>query len=494
MKLYDAIKEIVKLKGKNIITDSALLNYLNDYHAFEERPASKLVLRDIINGGYSDKILLLNNKESSWTLKLKSYEHDFVDSCGYKEELVLYVFQSMAYAINLTDKKPGEGMDEVLDFHPFFDDEEQQITPTSTPSPKQKVDTVDGNDYLKIAQDFVDNGKLDTARSIAEKIINGSLRNDGNTIKATIMLGHIMRKKGFYKEAIYYYNQALNSEASILNVEPKELQQRISNREIKDFEDLDIYYMFCLFCNGQIEKGRWKDFIRKKAAQGNVVAVVYCAKHNIDPQRHIDIFFNDWSKVQRDDYLYADGSFAHERSKRKSIVGKVISKSTSDIERSKGWTHGRIMAYSDSNYGECGYPKAKWGAKKDFPFPHTHYSSDDLSHLYDIRPQLFSELLIDNMNNDRTNAFSVAKSWHVPIPLPNTSGWYLPNIFQLRQCSPYIFGSDLKFYFWSSTQVDKDNALPVKFYTDEDFDLHMYSLIYPEDKNDEYHIIPIFSF
>lgn len=44
MKLYDAIKEIVKLKGNNIITDSALLNYLNDYHAFEERPASKLIL------------------------------------------------------------------------------------------------------------------------------------------------------------------------------------------------------------------------------------------------------------------------------------------------------------------------------------------------------------------------------------------------------------------------------------------------------------------
>lgn len=491
MKLYNAIKEIAKLKGKKIISDSALLNYLNDYHAFEERPASKLVLRDIINGGYADKILQLSNLGNNWTIKLKSFEHDFVDSCGYKEELVLYVFHSLAYAINLTVLKPGKGMDEIIDFHPFFEHEDHKL-PTSTP--KQKTESIDDKDYLKIAQDFVDNDKLDTARSIVEKIVNGSSKDNANTIKAAIMLGHIQRKKGLYKDALDYYSQALRAQSGILNIEVKELQQRIANREIKYFENIDIYYMFCSFRSGQMEEEKWIDFIRTKAAKGNVVAIVYCAKHNIDPQRHIDIFFDDWSKVQRGDYLYEDGSFAHEKSKTKTIMGKVISKSTSDIERSKGWSHGRIMAYSDSNYGECGYPKAKWGAKEDFPFPHTHYSSDDLSHLYDICPQLFSELLIDNMYNDRTNAFSVAKSWGVPIPLSNTSGWYLPNIFQLRQCSPYLFGSDLEFYFWSSTQMDKNNAIPVEFYTDEDFDLHMFPLIYPEDKNQEYHIIPIFSF
>lgn len=255
MKLYDAIKEIVKLKGKDIITDSALLNYLNDYHAFEERPASKLVLRDLVNGGYSDKILKLGHQDSNWTIKLKSYEHDFVDSCGYKEELVLYVFQSLAYAIDLTDKKPGVGMDEVLDFHPFFDNEQlMQSDSTSTPEPKQTADSVDDTDYLKIAQDFIENGKLDTARSIAEKIVNSSSKDDENTIKATIMLGHIMRKKSHYKEALNYYNQALNAEANLLNIGAKDLQHRITNREVKGFEDIDIHYMFCLLGIGHIDK------------------------------------------------------------------------------------------------------------------------------------------------------------------------------------------------------------------------------------------------
>ena len=206
MKIYEAIKEIVKLKGKDVITDSAILNYLNDYHAFEERPTSKLVLRDVVNGGYSDKILKLCHSGSNWTIKLKSYEHDFVESCGYKVELVLYVFQSLAYAIDLTDKKPGEGMDEVLDFHSFFDNEQlMQSDSTSTPEPKQTADSVDDTNYLKIAQDFVENGKLDTARSIVEKIVNGSPNDDENTINATILLGHVMRKKSILSKDDFTY-------------------------------------------------------------------------------------------------------------------------------------------------------------------------------------------------------------------------------------------------------------------------------------------------
>lgn len=343
MKLYDAIKEIVKLKGKDIITDSALLNYLNDYHAFEERPASKLVLRDLVNGGYSDKILKLGHQDSNWTIKLKSYEHDFVDSCGYKEELVLYVFQSLAYAIDLTDKKPGVGMDEVLDFHPFFDNEQlMQSDSTSTPEPKQTADSVDDTDYLKIAQDFIENGKLDTARSIAEKIVNSSSKDDENTIKATIMLGHIMRKKSHYKEALNYYNQALNAEANLLNIGAKDLQHRITNREVKGFEDIDIHYMFCLLGIGHIDKKRWSEFVKSKASKGNYSALLYCAHLGIDPQEHINIFFTEYNELRIGDFLYEDGSFAHEQSKLKVPIGVVFSLETSDIEKHKGWEHGRI--------------------------------------------------------------------------------------------------------------------------------------------------------
>lgn len=457
MKLYDAIKEIVNLKGKNIITDSALLNYLNDYHAFEERPASKLVLRDIINGGYSDKILQLNNTESSWTIKLKSYEHDFVDSCGYKEELVLYVFQSVAYAINLTDKKPGEGIDEVLEFHPFFDEEvKSPSAKQSTSAPKQDAESVDNKDYLKIAQDFVDNGKLDTARSIAEKIVNGSQKDDENTIKAVIMLGHIMRKKSQYKEALDYYNQALNAEANLLKISAKDLQSRITNRKLKDFEDIDIHYMFCLLGIGHIDKTRWTDFVRQKASKGIYTALLYCAHLGIDPQEHLDIFFRDYSEVRIGDYLYEDGSFAHEQSKLKIPIGLVFSLETSDIEKQQGWRHGRIAASEGIQWpSHQYYPKSKWGKSIDYPFPHTHFTKDEIGHLYELK-SLYSELLIEDLYKEPNNAFYTARHWKINIPLQNTSKWYLPNHEQAVQMAR----SNLSCYsMWTSSQCNQEEAI-----------------------------------
>lgn len=505
MKLYDAIKEIVKLKGKDIITDSALLNYLNDYHAFEERPASKLVLRDLVNGGYSDKILKLGHQDSNWTIKLKSYEHDFVDSCGYKEELVLYVFQSLAYAIDLTDKKPGVGMDEVLDFHPFFDNEQlMQSDSTSTPEPKQTEDSVDDKDYIKIAQDFVDNGKLDTARSIAEKIVNSRPKDDENTIKATIMLGHIMRKKSHYKEALDYYNQALNAEANILKISAKDLQHRITNREVKDFEDIDIHYMFCLLGIGNTDKARWTDFVRSKAAKGNVVALLYCAQFEIDPQTHIDVFFTDYTKIQVGDSLYDDGSFAHEVSSLKKRIGYVFSLDTSDMEKEFGWYHGRIAAISDN------YPYTVWGDNRDYIFPHTHYTSDDINHLEKINSNLFSELLIrDNYNDSNEidysistlqfsskNAFYESRHWKNAVPLKNASQWYLPNLIQAKLITrDFLPGSVTK--IWTSSQSDKENAIACKLsylttYRNKTYIVS--SSCFTEIKRKTHHVVPIFSF
>jgi tetratricopeptide (TPR) repeat protein len=492
MKLYDAIKEIVKLKGKDIITDSALLNYLNDYHAFEERPASKLVLRDLVNGGYSDKILKLGHQDSNWTIKLKSYEHDFVDSCGYKEELVLYVFQSLAYAIDLTDKKPGVGMDEVLDFHPFFDNEQlMQSDSTSTPEPKQTADSVDDTDYLKIAQDFIENGKLDTARSIAEKIVNSSSKDDENTIKATIMLGHIMRKKSHYKEALNYYNQALNAEANLLNIGAKDLQHRITNREVKGFEDIDIHYMFCLLGIGHIDKKRWSEFVKSKASKGNYSALLYCAHLGIDPQEHINIFFTEYNELRIGDFLYEDGSFAHEQSKLKVPIGVVFSLETSDIEKHKGWEHGRIAASEGLQLSRHQYyPQSQWGKSIDYSFPHTHFTRDEMGlHMYDLK-SLYSELLIDDLYEEPGNAFYTARHWKINIPLQNTSKWYLPNHEQAAQMVPVISCGSM----WTSSQCNQKEAIECISRLSSGKHMTIYPERIIENKSNINDVVPIFSF
>ena len=100
MELHKAIKEIVASKGAEMMTNIQIINYLLDYQAFKEKPATKLILRDVINAGYGESILALRN-EQGWQTKFKQYEHEFIDSCGYKEELTVYVFESIAYALGM---------------------------------------------------------------------------------------------------------------------------------------------------------------------------------------------------------------------------------------------------------------------------------------------------------------------------------------------------------------------------------------------------------
>lgn len=55
MELHKAIKEIVGSKGPDMIKDPQIINYLLDYQAFKEKPATKLILRDVINAEYAEK-------------------------------------------------------------------------------------------------------------------------------------------------------------------------------------------------------------------------------------------------------------------------------------------------------------------------------------------------------------------------------------------------------------------------------------------------------
>lgn len=100
MELHKALKEIISQKGVGFIKNAQIINFLLDYQAFKEKPATKLIFRDVIYAGYAESILALQNTQG-WQTKLKRYLHDFIDSHGYKEELAAYVFKSIVSALGL---------------------------------------------------------------------------------------------------------------------------------------------------------------------------------------------------------------------------------------------------------------------------------------------------------------------------------------------------------------------------------------------------------
>lgn len=116
MELHKALKEIIAQRGVDMINNIQIINFLLDYQAFKEKPATKLILRDVINSGYAEKIRTLDMMELGWQTKFKLYEHEFINAFGYNEYLAVFVFESIAFALGMNNgiNEPQENNESAI--------------------------------------------------------------------------------------------------------------------------------------------------------------------------------------------------------------------------------------------------------------------------------------------------------------------------------------------------------------------------------------------
>ena len=103
MKLYDAVKIVVGSLGAEAIEKDYFANALNDFQAFAEVPAARHVLREMRAEGYCEKLYDLFTANENWQNKMPNYLAAFIQGHAYKEDLVVYVFMSMAYGLGWVD-------------------------------------------------------------------------------------------------------------------------------------------------------------------------------------------------------------------------------------------------------------------------------------------------------------------------------------------------------------------------------------------------------
>lgn len=450
MELHKAIKEIVASKGAEMIKDMQIINYLLDYQAFKEKPAAKLILRDVINAGYGESILALQN-DKGWSIKLKQYQHEFIDSCGYKEDLAVYVFESLAYALGLNmddshepEVKSGFNVDSFFEI-PTID--VQQPDNETQATPKQNADPTD---LYTIALSFFNEGKYQQAKSFAEKAI---FSLSGITVPADYLklLGDILVRIGYYDEALKSYNDCFTQKSNELRCTIDQLREWFKQHKVRTYENIVFNYFFCLYALKKMNDINWLQLVKREAIAGAIDAIKYCADNGINPMEdHIDIYFTDRSLLRNYDILYADGSFAHEESNSKEKIGRVYLKDTSDYEKLHGWNHGYIVGNVNSkvffNNVYC-----QWSTKnEDLSFPHTHYSEDDLRHWNELKT-IESEHFITIDNYDDYPVFNTVHNLIPPIPLNGTSGWFVPSIHTCKKVGHIIS--------WTSSQADSDHAI-----------------------------------
>lgn len=56
MKLHEAIKKLVAQFGESIVTEVRLANLLADLNGYQDYPAMKMVLKDILKAEYGKKL------------------------------------------------------------------------------------------------------------------------------------------------------------------------------------------------------------------------------------------------------------------------------------------------------------------------------------------------------------------------------------------------------------------------------------------------------
>lgn len=490
MELHKALKEIIASKGAGMINNIQIINYLLDYQAFKEKPATKLILRDVINAGYGDSILSLQNVHG-WQTKFKQYEHEFIDSCGYKEELAVYVFESIAYALGLNDGDNDEpAIRPSFNVDTFFDiPEVEPQLPANAPLNSNKQ-SADPTDLYTIALSFYNEGKYLQAKGFIEKAIY-SQSNSSKISHMLRLLGDILMMIGHYEEAIKIYNDCFNQKAKEGRYAIDILKDYFKQHKIKGYENVMYCYFFCLYGAKRITDDQWLQFVKSEARYGLIDAIRYCADNGINPiDNHIDIYFMDRNQLKTGDYLYEDGSFAHELSKTKLVIAKIVLVDTSKFEKSQGWTHGYIIP-SQGCILNKEIITAKWSIiKEDLSFPHSHYTTDDINHWDEIE-KVESEHFIDYKHNGHYPVFEAIMLLNekMSVPLGGASDWFLPSIHHIRRINGLKDSYNIFLPFncremWTSSQSDKNKAICF----DRLFRLSC------EDKAREKHVLPFAAF
>ena len=99
MKLYDAAKLVIGSLGAEAIEKDLFVNALNDFQGFSEVPAARHVIREMIAEDYCSKLYAIVVANENWQDKMPNYLAGFIQKHAYKEDLVVYVFMSIAYGL-----------------------------------------------------------------------------------------------------------------------------------------------------------------------------------------------------------------------------------------------------------------------------------------------------------------------------------------------------------------------------------------------------------
>lgn len=96
MELSNSLELVVRDFGHSILSSPRLINILNDYNAFKNNIAAKLIMQTAISSNYIERFLKIGKYDTHAQLLIDSFSNEF----GFKHENVHAVFRALATALN----------------------------------------------------------------------------------------------------------------------------------------------------------------------------------------------------------------------------------------------------------------------------------------------------------------------------------------------------------------------------------------------------------
>ena len=100
--LHTGLKAIIQTSGTEPLRTVQLANILADYSAYDEYPATKIVLKDILSNGFGQRIYDAFNKfEKNSLAEIEKIRQEYSKNTMFKKDVVNYVFDSICYGLGI---------------------------------------------------------------------------------------------------------------------------------------------------------------------------------------------------------------------------------------------------------------------------------------------------------------------------------------------------------------------------------------------------------
>ena len=103
MKLHDAMQKIIRQFGTPVLAESRLMSLLADYKAFDDFPAMKDVMKEILSGGFGKELSSRSKgrDDAEFLSYAETVRKSLVSEKHFKKDFASYAVESIEFAMGI---------------------------------------------------------------------------------------------------------------------------------------------------------------------------------------------------------------------------------------------------------------------------------------------------------------------------------------------------------------------------------------------------------